>query len=67
MSPNKKNNEGFEDHPDGIVTKYKDCGQDPQMDESWKKGVKMRKGRLRDSEEHGSSSHTLLCIRTPGR
>lgn len=48
------------------LTKYKDCGQDQQMDEGWEEGVRVRKGAgetgRTDGGEHASGSHTLLCI-----
>lgn len=56
-SPNIKNKGGFEDDPDGTATKYKDCGQDQQMDESCEEGVRVRKGAW----ETGGTDSAELC------
>lgn len=59
-----RNKGGSEDCPDGMATKYKGCGQERQMDEGWKKDVRVRKGTWeagrRDRGKHGSSSNTLV-------
>lgn len=50
MSPNIKNNGGFEDCPAGTAPTYKGCGQEQQVEEGWKKGCEHQQ-RERQGEQ----------------